>query len=302
MFIAVISFITVFYSCAGKPAILFFAEEYWWDILVARENFEARLREAAAQYGYECTILVGELHKNYADILRNEASRRPYEKIIVSPLMAVDVVRMASKYPQTQFLVLGAPYMDIPFSENVIPVRRKDSDGYREAGKAAGYLLAETEGDSFGRRVGMIVEEKSMAEQDVITEFEQGFSEYAQPSMLAKEVIAQANDKVRAVQAVEDLASREVRVFFVKASTLTIACVEKIIAVDGYFIIEDFPSFNLNSDRLIGSIQDDPVETIAGALLELQQPQNMAEEIEIQSVHYRFIPGPVYVKAQETGR
>jgi hypothetical protein len=180
--------------------------------------------------------------------------------------MSGEVLQFAPRFPATQFAVIDMPQMQGTLPGNVIPVRCSRAQAYYEAGKICGAAFAGGRLAELGSQMCVIASGMTSVEKDLLSEFEKGFAAEYDTGIIITEELGTVSDRAKAVLTVEKLLNQEVKLFLVHTYGLNGACLEKIISGKAYFIIEDFASFNLFSDKCLLSIENDYTRALAAIL------------------------------------
>jgi hypothetical protein len=268
---ASIFFLTFFLAlflpgCATPKRIVVFSESYWRELTDRDPDFKATLERESARQADSLAFIDAPQGANYFEDLRRSLQKTPADLVITGPLLCNEDVRIAPLFPQTKFTVLDMPRIDSAIPPNVIPVYSQRGAAFREAGRLTAAALADPRLTALGKKVGIILSGLTQTEKEMYAEFERGFSTAGETNRLVVEELETVSDRVRAARAVEDLLNQDVKLFFVKAYGLNGACLERIAAAGAYFMMEDFPTFNLHPEKLLLSIEDDYVPALTALL------------------------------------
>jgi hypothetical protein len=244
-------------GCARSRGILVYSEEYWRNIIDSDPDFKPSLAAYALQAGATLTYIDAPRGINYFEHWRKILQDTPSDLVITGPLLCSEAMRIAPMFPAKHFAVLNMPRTEMNAPVNVTPVYSRRGPAFREAGRLTGKFLAAGGNHTLGRKVGVLVSGLTRQEKEMLAEFEKGFTANAEADLIIVEELGTVVDRVKAARAVEDLLNQDIRIFLVKTYGMSGACLERISAGGGYFIIEDFPSFNLFREKLFLSIEDD---------------------------------------------
>lgn len=249
-------------ACARQKHVLLAAETYWLDIIDLDPAFNRVLDEESHRVPFSLSRLPLDRGVNYAEKLKRVLTDAPSDLVITGPLMSGEVIKVAPQFPAATFAVMEMPRVESEIPANVIPLRCRRESAFFEAGKLCGAALSSGRHPELGSKVGVIASGLTALEKEELAEFERGFSREMDAAQIITETIGSVVDRTKAVTAVENLSNRDVRVFLVKAYGLSAACLEKINANDGFFIMEDFPAFNLFPEKCLISIEDDYTQAL----------------------------------------
>ncbi len=266
----VIIIIAVCSSCGFRYDAVFFAEQYWWDLITREPGVSRELERVCNKHGYNFRLIVAQPKGDYAEQLRLAAETPRVKLVITGPLMCSEANTVAPTQTETQFIVLGASAYFKFTAPNVIGVYYNRTDAYRDAGNILSILLGPDYyymyEDLQGKKVGVIFSPETDKAREQVDGFKEGFSEKEPGERVVALALENPGDRVEAVRAVENLYSQDVRIFLLKIYTLVPACIQKIVALNAYFIIEDWKYIDEYKDHLLLSIDDDITGALASAL------------------------------------
>jgi hypothetical protein len=275
--ILVMIIIAGFSSCGFPYDAVFFAEQYWWDLLSRDPAVNRDLERICNEHGYNFKLTLAKPDEDYAEQLKLAAAGPRVKLIITGPLMASEVDTLAPEQGEKQFVVLGASEYFKFTAPNVISVNYNRTEAYIRAGEILSTLLGPDYYYMFEnlqeKKVGIIFSSETDKAREQVEGFEQGFLEKQPEARVVTHAMENPGDRVEAIREVENLYSQDVRIFLLKIYALVPACIQKITALNAYYIIEEWKYLDEYKDHLLFSIDDDINTALASALEVMPVPE-----------------------------
>lgn len=257
-------------SCGSAHDVVFFAERYWWSVIAQETDLSQILDSVCRDYGYNLKIIIVDREESYAERLKQAVSATRSKLIITGPMSTYDVDTLAAEFSNKLFIVIGASdYYDFS-SPNVLAVIFNHNSAYYRAGQIVAALL---DADYYymyeslqEKKAGIIYSLETDKAREHVDNFKQGFLRGQSADRLIIEAPENANDRVQVLRSVENLGSQDVKIFLLKNYTMIPACIQKITAMDAYYIIEDWKYLREYDANLLLSIEEDIPDAVTTAL------------------------------------
>jgi len=265
-------------SCNMRNNAVFFAEKYWWDLIARETNLKQKLEKLCADSGFNFKLIIVDSKQDYTAQLTRAASGPRVKLIITGPLMSDEVNAVAKDYTDKQFVVIGASEYFTFTAPHVISLHFDQEEAYTRAGKILRTLLGPAYYYMYenleGKNVGIIYSHETDKAREEVENFKNAFLQGQPADRLLLDSLENPNDRVEAVRAVDALFSKNVRIFVLKVYGLIPACIQKIVSLDSYYIIEDWQYLQEYGDHLLFSIEEDIPSALAAALQFMRAGEN----------------------------
>ena len=242
--------------------MLYLGEEYSAELWLKQGGLKDILVDLAGRNGYQFNMTILREGDYYLTAIKNSCHNFPSEIVIVDPLLTPEVVQVASQYKSSLFLILPGLRLREAIPPNVIsaiPYRREE---FFKVGQWVAEIIRDSYRPELGKKLGIICGPLSTEAYEEMAELEKGFALRLGSDDLIRENLADNLDRVKAIRAVENQFNQGVRIWFLKAYGLNPTCVEKIVSLGGFFIIEDFSLFKAYPERLLFAIENDYEKTL----------------------------------------
>jgi len=248
-------------SCGNSNDVVFFAEKFWWNVIAQENNLFQNLESICQENGFNLKLIIVDREESYAERLKQAALSTRAKLIITGPMFAYDVDALAAELSHKLFIVIGASDYYQFSSSNVLAVVFNRQLVYYRAGQIISSLLSPDYYYMYEalqeKKVGIIYSLETDKAREYVDKFKQGFLEEQQGDRIIIEAPENVNDRVQALRSVESLGAQEVKIFLLKNYSLIPACVQKITAMDAYYIIEDWKYLKEYAAHLLFSIEED---------------------------------------------
>lgn len=252
--------------CASRPGLLYLGEESSAELWLKQGGLKTILEDVASQHGYLFNVtILKESDYNLAAI-KNACQNLPSDIVVADPLLAPEVIQVASQFKTKLFLILPGLRLREVVPPNVIsaiPARREE---FFKLGQRVAEVITGNYRPELGKKLGIICGPLGTEALEEMTELEKGFTTRLGAENIIRENLADYQDKVKAIRVVENQFNQGVRIWFLKAYGLNPACIEKIVSLGGRFIIENYSLYKAYPERLLFTIENDYQQALQEAI------------------------------------